>query len=745
MRKLMWFTVGFGAACALGAYFYAPWLLPGGILFLLIAALLMVLKKLKQGCRVFAAVCFGIAAGMLWFSAYDTVYLSRPREMDDTTAELTIAVTDYSYETKYGCAVDGVVTIGGKPYLVRAYLKDDMDLEIDHTVTGTFRLRLTTAGGAEDALYHQGKGIFFLAYQAEDCDIGRTSQSSLLDYPAIWREELKTAMDASFPEDAAAFCKALLLGDKTGLDYQTMTDFRVSGVSHIIAVSGLHISILFGAVYLLSGRKRVLTALIGIPAVILFAAVAGFTPSVTRACLMQILVMLAMLLDREYDPLTALSFAGLVMLIFNPLVITSVSFQLSFGCMIGIFLFSEKIRLYLMDAKRLGRWSGKFARWLAVSVSVSLSAQIFTVPLAAIYFGSVSLVGVVTNLLILWVITFIFYGVLFVCAVYALRIGIASFLGNVVAWPVRYVLKVTEILGSMPLSAVYTKSIYIVIWLVFVYVLLGIFAFARKKPVAFLCGFGALGLCIALAASWAEPLFDGCRVTVLNVGQGQSILLQSGGKTFLVDCGGDYSEDAADVAADTLLSQGISCLDGMILTHYDEDHAGGAANLLTRVDTKLLLMPYIEDDERIGRDLAEQVGERAYFVDRDLELQYGNLKISVFAPMNYNSGNESCISILFQSENCDILITGDMGSEMEKLLLKNHKLPELELLVVGHHGSKYSTCEELLAATTPEYAFISVGADNFYGHPTPEVLDRLDKYGCIVYRTDQNGTIIFRR
>jgi competence protein ComEC len=248
-----------------------------------------------------------------------------------------------------------------------------------------------------------------------------------------------------------------------------------------------------------------------------------------------------------------------------------------------------------------------------------------------------------------------------------------------------------------------------------------------------------------VTVSWVEPLLDRCRVTALDVGQGQAILLQSGGKTFLVDCGGDYSEDSADITADALLSQGIGRLDGIILTHYDEDHSGGLTYLLERIETDLLLLPYIEDEQKVGSALAQQAGERACFVSEDLEITYDSAKISVFAPLIFDSDNESCISILFQTENCDILITGDMGRELELRLMEKHPLPELELLIAGHHGSRHSTCKELLAATTPECVFISVGADNAYGHPHQEVLDRLEAYDCRVYRTDQNGTIIFRR
>jgi competence protein ComEC len=148
-------------------------------------------------------------------------------------------------------------------------------------------------------------------------------------------------VESAFPADTAAFAKALLLGDSSGLNYELDTAFKLSGIRHIIAVSGLHVSILFSLMYILAGKRKVLTALLGIPVLFLFAAVAGFSPSIVRACVMQVLMIVAMLLDKEYDPPTALSFAVLLMLAVNPSAVTSVSLQLSVGCMMGIFMFSQ--------------------------------------------------------------------------------------------------------------------------------------------------------------------------------------------------------------------------------------------------------------------------------------------------------------------------------------------------------------------------------------------------------------------
>jgi competence protein ComEC len=232
---------------------------------------------------------------------------------------------------------------------------------------------------------------------------------------------------------------------------------------------------------------------------------------------------------------------------------------------------------------------------------------------------------------------------------------------------------------------------------------------------------------------------------MLDVGQGQCIIIQSAGKTFLVDCGGDSDTAAADLAADTLLSQGISRLDGVVVTHYDRDHAGGVGYLLQRIPADAIFLPESPDEDGILETILPYCDGGEVFVENDLLIGYENTKISVFAPILSSTDNERGLCVLFRDEKCDILITGDLSSLGEKLLVREKDIPNLTALVVGHHGSKSSTCEGLLEATKPEYALISVGEDNYYGHPHTSVLTRLREYGCVVYRTDENGTIIFRR
>ena len=746
MRKLMWFALGFGAACAFGAYFYVPWLLTASLVSLVFAAVFMFGRAVYRPLRIAMVIFLGIAVGFAWFSVYNSLYLQNARAMDGKSHTVSIVATDYSYETAYGCAFDGALTLDGKTYSVRTYLNTKETVNPGDSVYGDFSFRLTTNGGAEEPTYHQGKGIFLIAYQeGETVVISSAEVVSWRDYPAVWRQKLISIIEKALPEDTAGFAKALLLGDRTDIDYETNTAFKVSGIMHIIAVSGLHVTILFGLIQLLTGRRRVLTSVVGIPIVLFFAAVAGFTPSVTRSAIMQILVMLALLFDREYDPFTALSFAALVILLGNPLAITSVSFQLSFGCMVGIFQFSEKIKVWLLQEKRLGKLPGRLARWLGGSISITLSAMVYTTPLVAIYFGTVSLVSVVTNLLVLWVVTYVFYGIMLICIVDFISTAVSGLLGWVIAWPIRYILLVAKGLSRLPLAAVYTESIYTVLWLVFCYMLLAAFLLVKNhKPVLFLSA-AVIGLCLSVICAWSEPYLDECRVTALDVGQGQAVLLQSHGKTFLIDCGGEYADDVADKVAETLLSQGIGCVDGIVVSHFDADHVNGLQYLLTRIETRNLYLPFVEDPDGTGKCLEEMCPDATVWAKDDLVLSFENTNLTIFAPLSYKSGNESSMCVLFRTENCAILITGDRGEQTEKLLLQRHDIGKLDVLVVGHHGAKTSTSEALLAATMPEYAIISVGEGNSYGHPADEVLQRLEKYNCKILRTDLHGTILFRR
>lgn len=315
-----------------------------------------------------------------------------------------------------------------------------------------------------------------------------------------------------------------------------------------------------------------------------------------------------------------------------------------------------------------------------------------------------------------------------------------QWLGRLLSWPIRYVLFISRLLSKIPFAAVYTESKFILYWLILCYVLLALFLILGRKRGRYFFTVGAVCLAAAVAASVLLPRMDKVRLNVLDVGEGQSILIQSGGEHYLIDCGGDSEERTADRVAQTLLSQGVFHLDGVVLTHYDRDHVGGLENLLTRIPIEHFYLP---DQGEIP--ISQEDGALCTLVSRDTEIPVGCGKLVLLEPGGENSNNENCMCVLFESEECVILITGDRGRSGERRLLANYVLPDVDILIAGHHGSKNSTTEELLRAVRPETVIISAGKNNRYGHPAQELLDRLAEYNCTVYRTDEMGSVLVRR
>ncbi len=736
MRKLMWFTIGFTVACGLGV-----WVLPanGMLLSIAVFCLLMLLGR-KLGWKRMALGAFGCLVGLCWYLGFMRLYMIPAQAMDGTTIRTTVTAVSYSYDTDYGVGVDGEFIRDGKTHKIRLYVNGVEEICPGDTIAGAFQLRYTAPGGMRDPTYHAGDGILFLGYPRGTVELRRNLESEKEYYAEQLRHGILGRLEALFPADTAPLAKALLLGDDFELDYATDIAFKLSGIRHIIAVSGLHVAMLYSVLRAVTLNRRWLTALLGYPVLYLFAAAAGFTPSVSRACMMVGLMILAQLVEKEYDPPTALAFAALVMLLKNPLVITSISFHMSFACVAGIQLFEVRIRKWLIA--KLGDPLGKevrnrLKRWFISSVSISLSAISLTTPISAYYFGTISLVGVLTNLLTLWAVSIAFYGIVAALFVSLLWMKAAVLLAAGASLALRYVVFTAKLLSAFPLAAVYTASIYIVLWLIFAYILLAVFLLSRNKYPLVLSCCAVLGLCLALLVSWTEYRFSDTHFTALDVGQGQCLILHTGGKTFLIDCGGSNDKMAANAAADTLLSRGVTHLDGIILTHGDRDHAGGLEYLLQRLDTECILTSAVLE--------REYPGEYVISVEEKITITAGTGKITLFGGSFSTESNENSLCVLFEGENCAILVTGDRGRMGELLLLRENALPEVDLLMAGHHGSKNSTSEELLSRVSPETVFISVGKDNSYGHPAGETLERLEAFGCTVYRTDLHGNLIFRR
>ena len=213
-----------------------------------------------------------------------------------------------------------------------------------------------------------------------------------------------------------------------------------------------------------------------------------------------------------------------------------------------------------------------------------------------------------------------------------------------------------------------------------------------------------------------------------------------------MDCGSSESFiNAGDEAGDTLNTYGYFDLDYLILTHYHDDHANGIGTLLARVPVDTILVPTPETADAAIHEklvtLAERYGCTIAYVTEDTQLPLGGADLQVFAPIGQGGTNEEGLTILCTAGNFDLLITGDMNSANEAVLAERKELPDIEVLLVGHHGSRDASSTALLRAVTPEVGIISVGADNTYGHPTDEALRRLVGMGAEIYRTDRQGSV----
>ena len=750
MRKLAWFAAAFS-----GAVFLAVYLLPEAILVPAgaccgLAALTGLFLRGKARLRTLL-ICFGLAAGLCWTGVYCALVRVPALRLNGTETTVTALVTDWPQENSYSTSVmSEVYGDDGSPVKTLLYLNGEEAMGLRPgdrlTVTASFRMADTMAG--ETTSYYYAKWVLLIGGGGKEWTAERPEQTPVGCWPALFSGALKDSVDRAFPDSTAPLVTALLTGDKTELPEAVYSALRRSGLAHVIAVSGLHVSFLAGLITTLLGRRRRLSAVVGICLLFFFSAVAGNTPSVQRAALMQALLLIAPLVDRENDPPTSLSTVLMILLAVNPYAAASVSLQLSFAAVAGIFLFTGPLcekwesRLPRKPQNFWLKLGCRVARVIIATVATTLGAIVFTTPLMAFYFGSVTLISPLTNLLSLWAVSDAFLGGLVTALVGLVLPAVAMVMAWVVSLPVWYLQWLTAALASLPFASVAVHSVYLVLWMALTYGLIFLWVLWRgpRGRVAVPVCLSTSTLCGALILQAAALTGGRLTVSVLDVGQGLSVALYSQGQTALVDCGG---YDAGDTAADYFQSLGLSHIDLVILTHYHDDHASGIPQLLEWMDVGLLILPDVEPDSALRAEVeaaAQAHGVETLLVTDGATAELGETSLKIYPPLGSGSSNEEGLSVLGSAGDFDVLITGDMDTTVEGRLVKYGDLPDTELLVAGHHGSKYASSDELLQAIQPEWAVISVGY-NTYGHPAAETLARLSQHGCQIYRTDWSGTV----
>lgn len=741
MRKLAIFTGAFSLGIFAAQYLLPfRWLLPcaGGAFLLAWGRLFLPERWGKR--LLLAGTGLALALGWNWLDIREI----RPtvEALSGQECVLTLTLTDYAEATDYGARVTAaaeglpgkVMYYGGAELLV---LRPGQILETVAEVRDASRVR------DDDITTFTSKGIYLLAYQRGEAVVAGGSPDAPQWWPIRLGRAMSNQVNQLYRGDVAAFLSAILTGDTSGLSESAYWDLSEAGLLHILAVSGMHCTFLLTLVRLLVGRHRPrLLAGVTIALLIFYAVLTGCTPSVVRSCVMLILLLAAPLFQRESDAPTSLLTALFLILLENPYAAASISLQLSFGAVAGLLWVTPKLHRLLTGPRKHGR----VFRFLEASFSTTMGALVFTVPLSAWYFGTLTLIAPLSNLLCLTASTAVFMIGLPAVLLSFLIQPLGWLIGLIPAALIRYILGVSHLLEGIPHHTLYFDNPYLKYWLGFVYLLfLAAFLLGpkgrRKYALAAGCGVLTLAATVRLGALRDQADLD---VYVLDVGQGQSVLLASQGRYALTDCGSGSSwYNAGQTAVYRLRSLGTGTLDYLILTHYDSDHVSGAAAVLERMDVGMLLVPDYTDDAGLRQTVlaaAKANGTEVRFLTEEEVLSLGDAALTVYPPVGDGEDNDRGLAVLASAGEENLLITGDMDAATERALLETYDLPDLEYLVAGHHGSRTSTSEELLDALTPETVLISVGS-NSYGHPAEETLRRLAERECTVYRTDLHGTI----
>lgn len=746
MRKLA--TAAFAFAAGI---FLAQYLLPISWQIPLCAVLLALgcLGFLKQGTprlRIFL-IAAGLALAIAYNWAYITVVQSPAERLSGTDRSgVSMTLCGYASPTDYGAKVTVRLRTKGLPHVKAVYYGDESLLHLipGNTITGDVTLHSASKIRDDDVTAFTSKGIYLLAYSQGKVAAEQGSAVSLRWWPLRLGHAMQSQIKTLFDGDISGFLTAILTGDKTGLSVDASSDLSEAGMFHILAISGMHCSFLLAMVMFLAGRqRRRLVACLAIPVLVLYTLLAGCTPSVVRACIMLFFLLLAPLFQREGDSPTALAAALALILLENPFAAASISLQLSFAAMAGILFLTPLLSCALLN----GKPRNQVVRFLVLSISATLGAVVFTAPLTAVYFNILVLVSPLSNLFCLWAASLAFcFGLLSVLGSF-LWIPLGNILGLLPHVFIWYILQAAHLLAKLPYHALYFSNPYLKDWLVFFYFLFALAYFLKsgtRRKYFLAAGLAILTLAVTVRLGTLRYTCDRLDITVLDVGQGQSILLSSDGAFALIDCGsGNSWYDPGEIAADHLQSRGCSELQYLMLTHYDYDHICGVEDLLSRVEVDQLVVPDVEDDSGLRDmvlDAAETHGVPVRFVTEKTVSPLGDATLTTYPPLGKEGDNERGLTFLCTAGNYDFLVTGDMDSSTEKTLLATYDLPDIEAMVVGHHGSKYSTSEELLETLKPEIGVISVGS-NSYGHPANQTLRRLVSAGVTIYRTDLQGNI----
>lgn len=653
---------------------------------------------------------------------------------------------------------EGVSARGGVarslPGRTRLYLPQALEVARGQRITVAARVRLPDGrrnpGGFDTRAWERMQGVAYRASPLSGEKAAVTGQPSQ-DITALAqraRRAAESAIDALWPGQTGALMRGLLLGDTSEIDPETLGAFRDTGMAHVLSVSGLHVgfvALLAAWLTRLTGgrlwmRFALCTLLLGG-----YTLLVGAPAPCVRAMIMCAAVLAGPLWDRNPDALCALALSAVLVLAVRPLDLYSVSFQLSYGAMFGMLCLN-------LSAPGAPDAPKSAARRVAGSVrgalTVAFAAQMGILLLSAQYFGQVSLISVLLSPAVVLLSGALVIGGLPLVAVAQVSAGIAELPARALDWGARCVLALSTVGSGLPFASLKVSPPgWTLIALGFVAILFASVYFIGSRRARLL----ALGACalvaIGVAGARQFAMVRRTELVSIDVGQGTSALVRTGGRQYLIDCGGAYSEAYRVASAQSVR------LDGVFITHPHEDHFGGLGNVLGRLRVGRIFLPErieeMDADEGFWQlmDKARAQGIPIQTLSVGDALAVGERAAFTVCSSGFPSADENerglVLRFVYRSENGEraALFCGDIGTPAER---QEALRAQSDLLFVGHHGSNGSSSPEFLGAVRPKLALISAGRNNLYGHPAPEVIARLNAVGAHVERTDESGATTVR-
>jgi competence protein ComEC len=637
--------------------------------------------------------------------------------------------------------------------------------------------------------YLARQGIYSIIFYPRLEVLDRGQGSKPLQWIYSLREHLSASLAGALPEPQGSLAQAILLGLRGNIPDTVYDAFSRTGTAHLLAISGLHISIIIAMLLsfgiLVFGRQRSIYIWLTLAITWLYALLAGMHPPIIRAAIMGSLFLVAEYLGRQGSAIIGLAFAGAVMVGVEPNLLWSISFQLSFLAMAGLILLYPYFRAW--GRKGVASLFGTKERIVAVGnmitdgFAATLAAIVAVGPLIAYNFGVVSLIALPATFFSLPALPFI----IVTSALVAFVGLIASVAAQVLGWLawlfLSYLILVVQGFDALPHSSVEVSSVSA--WHIWGYyaILAGVITLLNRrkhltdfssrlasgiekvtrgipKPhLGFSTKWLILPLLVVAILVWAVAFTspdDKLHVSFLDVGQGDAILIQTpSGKDILIDGGPDLQKISLELSEK--LPFWDKTIDLVVCTQPQADHVTGLVEVLQRYKVKQVLEPGVSYNSSIYQEWLNIVEDKGieYNTARagqeidlgsGIELEVLNPPEGLFEETSHDVDNNGVVLKLTWGK-VSFLFTADIREEAEFELIGQRANLKSTVLKVAHHGSSTSTSQQFLAAVDPEVTVICVGADNPFGHPSLEVVERLiDGIGeGNVYRTDDNGTIEF--